>query len=194
MTKIDTFEEFTVAGTKSDKIMIFDIDETLLSVNAKIDVIKNGEVIRRLTNTEFNTYKPNDGETFDFSELRKIEYLRSAKHLECFKLMKQEYDKGTHICICTARSGQLVLKQFFLEEGINIKSALIYALSDHPWNCNSVGEMKQQCLQDLYSKGYRNFMIFDDNEDVIRHANEFGKKHNDIVITTYHIINGKINK
>ena len=46
----------------------FDIDDTLVHTTAMIGVKKGGVVTRRLTNQEFNTYKLQPGEEFDFSE------------------------------------------------------------------------------------------------------------------------------
>lgn len=49
-------------------INFFDIDDTLVHTTAMIGVKKDGVVTRRLTNQEFNTYKLQPGEEFDFSE------------------------------------------------------------------------------------------------------------------------------
>lgn len=49
-------------------ITFVDIDETLFNTNAKIHVIKDGKILKKLHNTEFNTYVLQDGESFDFIE------------------------------------------------------------------------------------------------------------------------------
>ncbi len=43
-------------------LTIFDIDDTLFHTTAKINVVKDGEVVRSLTNQEFNNYELQDGE------------------------------------------------------------------------------------------------------------------------------------
>ena len=43
-------------------LVIFDIDDTLLHTTAKIKVVKDGQVIRDLTNQEFNNYQLQPGE------------------------------------------------------------------------------------------------------------------------------------
>ena len=63
-TKIE--EPFTVAGTVSNKILIFDIDDTLIYSNATINVMKDGKVVKVLTSAEYNDYLKKDGEYFDF--------------------------------------------------------------------------------------------------------------------------------
>jgi hypothetical protein len=56
-------------------LTIFDIDDTLLHTTARIRVVKNGAVVRELTNQEFNTYTLAPGEEFDFGEFRSAESL-----------------------------------------------------------------------------------------------------------------------
>lgn len=49
-------------------LSVFDIDDTLFHTTALIAVIKDGKVVKELTNREFNTYQLKDGEEFDFSQ------------------------------------------------------------------------------------------------------------------------------
>ena len=51
-------------------LTIFDIDDTLVHTTAKITVRKNNGSIIKLTNQQFNTYKLQKGEEFDFTEFR----------------------------------------------------------------------------------------------------------------------------
>jgi hypothetical protein len=60
-------------NSKSEHLLIFDIDDTLFHTTAKINVIKNGKVVRSLTNQEYNTYQPEPDEQFDFGEFRNAE-------------------------------------------------------------------------------------------------------------------------
>jgi hypothetical protein len=53
-----------------DGLTIFDIDDTLFHTFAMISVMKDGKVVKRLTNREFNIYKLKDGESYDFGEFR----------------------------------------------------------------------------------------------------------------------------
>jgi hypothetical protein len=52
---------------------VFDIDDTLFHTTAKILVLKDGNVIKELSNQEFNTYKLEPGESFDFVQFRDSE-------------------------------------------------------------------------------------------------------------------------
>lgn len=54
-------------------LTIFDIDDTLFHTTAKIRVLKDGLVVRELTNQEFNNYTLQPGESFDFGEFKSAE-------------------------------------------------------------------------------------------------------------------------
>jgi len=54
-------------------LTIFDIDETMFITKAKVKVVKNGKVIKKLDNQEFNTYKKKPGEDYDFGEFKNAE-------------------------------------------------------------------------------------------------------------------------
>ena len=61
-------EKFTVAGTESNKILLFDIDNTLIKCDIYVYVKKNGKIVKKLDTQDYNTYKLKDGETYDYTE------------------------------------------------------------------------------------------------------------------------------
>ena len=65
-----TYKEYLAEEHGQGSLTIFDIDDTLFHTTAQIAVVKDGKVIRKLTNNEFNTYTLHPGEEFDFSEFR----------------------------------------------------------------------------------------------------------------------------
>lgn len=71
--KIKGFASYLKEETSGGSLTIFDIDDTLFHTTAMIAVKKDGKVIKRLTNQEFNTYDLKSGEEFDFSEFRDSE-------------------------------------------------------------------------------------------------------------------------
>ena len=59
---------FTVNNTTSTRIMLFDLDDTLIHTTAEILLFKDGKFVRKISNTEFNDYVLKPGESFDFAE------------------------------------------------------------------------------------------------------------------------------
>lgn len=54
-------------------LTIFDIDETLFRTTAQIKVSKDGQIIRSLSNQEYNDYELQPGEEYDFGDFANAE-------------------------------------------------------------------------------------------------------------------------
>ena len=184
-TKIE--EPFTVAGTVSNKILIFDIDDTLIYSNATINVMKDGKVVKVLTSVEYNDYLKKDGEYFDFSNFDSLLLLREANMTPYWETLKREYEKGTHIAILTARSRPTMIKKFFLEKGIDIKDDLIFCCgySKFPWK-GTIQYKKTKVIEYLTLLGYNTLVFFDDNLYNLEMAKQLEDLYQSIKIITVH--------
>lgn len=92
-------------------LSVWDIDETLFQTKALVHVVKNGKRIKSLTNRQFNSYKLNAGETFDFSEFKNAELFnktsvpiqraieKAAKTLKAYSTLP-----NSKVIVLTARS------------------------------------------------------------------------------------------
>lgn len=166
-------EQFTVAGTHSDKILLFDVDDTLIKSDVKVHVIKNGEVIKKLSSTEYNSYKLQPGESFDYSEFEDEDILNNRSvFLKYWDTLQREYKDGTHIGILTARSNKDMFYRFFKSNGITIKNELVFAISDPKLNLkgNTIEERKAEVIKRLAKWGYKTMVFFDDNEANLKTA------------------------
>ena len=172
-------KRFTVGGTTSDRILLFDMDETILSSVAKIYVKdKDGNLVRELTPEQFNHDKLKSGEEYDYHEFRSLEVLLKSVMLPYWETLKREYAKGTHIGIITARGGLDMIRKFFLTKGIDIKKDLIFATGDDvlELTAKDIDTKKAECIERLYKVGYRTFIFFDDNEDNLKSVKQIEKK------------------
>ena len=61
-------------------LTMFDVDETMFMTKAKVHVVKDGKVIKKLDNQQFNTYKKKPGEEFDFGEFKMLKFLIEHLH------------------------------------------------------------------------------------------------------------------
>lgn len=171
-------EQFTVAGTQSDKILLFDVDDTLIKSDVKVHVIKNGDVIKKLSSTEFNSYKLQQGESFDYSEFEDEDILNNRSvFLKYWDTLQREYKNGTHIGILTARSNKDMFYRFFKSNGITIKNELVFAISDPKLNLkgSTIEERKAEVIKRLAKWGYRTMVFFDDNEANLKTAKKLEK-------------------
>jgi len=184
-SKID--KPFSVAGTTSSKILIFDIDDTLIYSNATINVMKDGKIVKELLPAEYNEYIKQEGEYYDYSNFDSSELLYKANFTPYWETLKREYAKGTHIAILTARSKPVMVRKFFLNNGIDIKDDLIFccAYSKFPFK-GSIHEKKAKVIEYLMLLGYETFVFFDDNMNNLKSAEQLEELYPSIKVITVH--------
>lgn len=173
---------FHAGGKSSHRLLIFDIDDTLLTGEVYIHILdKNtGEEIGKVNSNQFNTYRLKPNEEFDFSEFADPDIFEKNKITHYFGTMKREYERGTHICLLTARGGKEVgemIRNYFLKRGIDIKEELVICINseDAPYT-GTTAERKSEAMQDLYDAGYDTMIFFDDNEENLEVAEETAEK------------------
>ena len=167
---------FTVNKTKSNKIILFDLDDTIIHTTAEIMIMKNDKVVGKISNSDFNNYTLKLGETFDFGEFNDPNILAREEFTKYWNTLKREYSKGTHVGILTARADCDMIKKFFNSKGIRIKEELIIAINDPDLGLKgSIQDRKAEAISILANSGYDLFIFFDDNEPNLISAKELEK-------------------
>ena len=125
MVKFKTFlEEQAGKG-----LTMFDVDETMFITKAKVKVMKNGKVVKKLDNQQFNTYKKKAGEEYDFGEFKDAKVFNRtstpiARMINKVKvILKNATRAGSKVIIVTARPNFDNKKLFldtFRNQGIDI--------------------------------------------------------------------------
>lgn len=176
---------FSVAGTFSKKLLIFDVDDTLIHTTANIWVMKKGKHIKTLSNSEYNDYVLGPGEEFDYREFEDPKILFKEAFTRYWDTLKREYQRGTHISILTARGNGDMIRKFFLSKGIDIKPALVFAVGDPRLSLTgSIQQRKAEVIAHITKLGYNTLVFFDDNEGNLKAAKDMEKKLNNIKIHT----------
>ena len=177
-------KKFTVNGTRSHRIILFDVDDTLIHTTAQVIIRKNGKFLKKISNQEYNEYKLGPGEEFDYSEFDDSNILNNEEFTKYWKTLKREYRKGTHIGILTARGDIDMIYDFFKNKGIDIKKDLIFAVGDPKMKLvGSIAERKATMISKLAWLGYKTFIFFDDNESNLKSAKNLENKYNIKVVT-----------
>lgn len=158
-------------------ITFVDIDETIFNTFASIKVMKDGSVIRLLNNQEFNDYKLQVGESFDFGEFRDAEvFLKTSKPIisiisELKNILKiiSSNSEGSRIVFLTARSDFDDKEKFlntFRKYGIDIDSSRMYVERSGNLPTGTVAEKKKQVVLKYLSEGkFRRVRLIDDNKN-----------------------------
>jgi hypothetical protein len=162
-----------------ESITIFDLDDTLVVTNARIAVkdSKTGEVFH-LTPQEFNEYEHKPHHEVNYSQFEDPQILRAGKLVEdILKILKDTYENSTAVGIVTARNKGSMIREFFLDNGIDIHPKFVIAVNDPSEGFHgSVAEKKQQAFRRLYEMGYTDFKFFDDDINNLTLAKELEKE------------------
>ena len=154
-------------------ITFIDIDMTIFNTFALIYVIKDGKIIKKITNTEFNTYELQDGESFDFKEFRDAKMFKATSRpipntINRIKRMFKNIDKrGSRVVLLTARGSfpdMATFKKTFKEQGIPIDQIEIEFAGDIQSATGSVSAAKKKIIMKYLKTGeYRRCRLVDDD-------------------------------
>ena len=151
-------------------LTIFDIDETMFITRAKVHVVKNGKVIKKLDNQEFNTYKKKPGEDYDFGEFKNAEVFNRtstpiARMINKVKvILKNATKAGSRVIIVTARpnfDNKKIFLDTFRKQGIDIDK--IYVERAGNLGSGPAADNKRVIFKKyLNQKIYKRIRLFDD--------------------------------
>ncbi len=179
--------------TGSNELVIFDIDDTLLHTTAKINVMKDGQVVRSLTNQEFNNYKLQPGEEFDFGEFRNAEKFEaeSVPIGPMLDKLRSDLASGKNVVMLTARSdfdNQKAVWRTFKRHGIDInKDVHLYRAGNLPGN-QSPAVKKAIHVSDWLKTGkYNKVVMYDDSEKNLSVFKTLNDKFPDVEFEAHHV-------
>ena len=169
-------------------ISFIDIDETTFHTYAKVNVMKDGKVVRELDNRQFNTDVLKDGETYDFSQFRNSKVFNQTsepivpivtKIQQLIKSIKRN-NKLEKVIFLTARADfddkELFLKTF-KANGIDVELPNVYIeRSGNLTHIDNVADRKRYViLKYLQTGDYTAVRMFDDDPTNLRVFTRLGK-------------------
>lgn len=167
--------KYKVKGTDQAKIIIFDLDDTLVKTDAKVRILhaKTHEVLKELTPEQFNNFVKKKHHVLDYEDFDSPDLLRRGNIIkEIFEILRTSYEKKIPVAILTARSDSELVRNFLLENGIDIHPDLVIAINDPQFGYKgTIAERKKKAIEDLVDSGYKELVFFDDNEDNLKLAN-----------------------
>jgi len=152
-------------------ITFVDIDETIFKTFAKIYVIVNGAIVKKLDNQTFNTYELQPGESYDFREFIDAKTFRKTsipipKTINRIKRMFKNINiRGSKVVFLTARSdfdNKDEFLQTFREHGIPIDN--IYVERAGNVKTGTTSQKKENIVLKYLATGlYRRVRLIDDD-------------------------------
>jgi hypothetical protein len=174
-------KEFT-PGTQD--LIIFDIDDTLMHTTAKIKVVKDGQIIRDLSNQEFNNYKLQPGEEFDFGEFRSAEKFRQESKPIVPMVSKLKailnHAGNAKVIMLTARADfddKEMFLRTFNDLGIDMSQIHVHRAGNLPGNDSPAYKKAVWVRKYLDTKQYGHVRLYDDSMSNLRVFKELKKEY-----------------
>ena len=199
MVKFKTF----LLESQGKGLTMFDVDETMFITKAKVKVVKDGKVIKKLDNQQFNTYKKKAGEEYDFGEFKDAKVFNRtstpiARMINKVKaILKNATRKGSRVIIVTARPNFDNKKLFldtFRQQGIDIDK--IYVERAGNLGGGPAADNKKVIFRKyLDKKIYKRIRLFDDAKSNLKAFLSLQKDYPEISFEAYHAkSNGSVNR
>jgi len=159
----------------SGKLVIFDIDDTLVNTDTRVNVVRDGKIIKQLNSHDFTHYKLGPGETFDFGAFKDArEFFTKAKPIPgMIKQLKHDIATGNRVIMLTARSDfndRDVFLDTFRRFGIDMDRVHVYRAGNLAIKA-ATEEKKKIILKHLLGKEHFDKLIMYD--DSVPNLNAF---------------------
>ena len=173
---------------KYGKILVFDLDDTIVVTQAKIQVKnKNTGETFSITPEEFNTFQKKPHQMLSFEEFKSIEIMKAGKLINYyFKIFKEAYSKKIAIGIVTARDDQRMIYTWLKKHlKYPIDSDLIFAVNDpiHGFK-GDIAERKKEAFRTIIGLGFNDLQFYDDDDNNLRLVKTLEDEFSDIKIST----------
>jgi len=170
------------------KIIVFDLDDTLVITDAKIKVCnkKSGECFA-LTPEEFNEYEKHADHELDFDDFKSLEIMKAGKMIDYYlKIFKEAYKQKLAVGIVTARDDREMIYTWLREHvGVKIDKDLIFAVNDpvHKYK-GAISDRKKAAFKELIDMGYTDFQFYDDDTANLKLVKSLESEYDGINIST----------
>jgi FMN phosphatase YigB (HAD superfamily) len=163
------------------KLVVFDIDDTLVHTQTKVHVIKDGEVIDSLNSHDFTHYKLKPGESFDFKDFRNArEFFEKSKPIiPMMRQLKQDIATGNKVVMVTARADfddRELFLDTFRKFGIDMSKVHVYRAGNSKEGTTE--ERKKAIIKQLLDQeDYSKAIMYDDAKPNLHTFIELKKDH-----------------
>jgi hypothetical protein len=163
---------------KSEKLRVFDFDDTLVQTNSHIYITHKDGKKSKLTPGEYAIYEPKSDDKFDFSDFEKVKQPQEIKGVT--RLLKNIVRVGgSEIVILTARAAYKPIKNYLSD--IGLKDIYVVALAD------ANPQKKADWIEDKIKDGVTDVFFIDDSHKNIQAVKALSKKYPNISLKVRHV-------
>lgn len=177
-SNMNAFAFSPINEAKSEKLRVFDFDDTLVKTKSHIYITHKDGKKSKLTPGEYAIYEPKDGDQFDFSDFESVKRPQEIKGVT--RLLKNIMRVGnSDVVILTARASYKPVKDYL--EDIGLKDIYVVALaSNNP-------EDKAKWIEDKIKKGVNDVFFIDDSHKNVSAVKGLSKKYPNISLKVRHV-------
>lgn len=162
---------------ESQKLRVFDFDDTLVKTKSSIYVTSADGKKFSLTPAQFAIYEPKSGDKFDFSDFDKLISPKGIKRYNDILRKMVSASGGRKIVVLTARASIKPVAQYLKSVGITSGVQMVGLASGDPI-------AKQRYIEKMINAGYDDVFFVDDSRKNIEAVNQLKRKYPDIKIDT----------
>jgi len=173
------------------KLVVFDIDDTLVHTQTKVHVVKDGQIIASLNSHDFTHYKLQPGESFDFEDFRNAKefFEKSRPIIPMMNQLKQDIATGNKVVMVTARADfddrELFLNTF-RKYDVDMSKVHVYRAGNSKQG--STEERKKAIIKTLLDNGnYTKAIMYDDAKPNLHTFIELKKDHPQTKFYAWHV-------
>ena len=173
------------------KLVIFDIDDTLVYTQTKVHVVKDGGVVNSLNSHDFTHYKLQPGEEFDFGDFRNAKdfFDNSKPNIPMMNQLKRDINTGNKVVMVTARA-DFDDKELFLNTfrkfGVDMSKVHVYRAGNSKQGTTE--ERKKSIIKSLLDKDdYTKAIMYDDAKPNLHTFIELKKDHPQTRFYAWHV-------
>jgi hypothetical protein len=152
--RMESFKDFLSEENKLGRLSIFDIDDTLFHTTAQIALVKDGKVIKKLSNQEFNTYSLKQGESFDFDEFRDAEKFNKES-----KPISRMMDRAKAILSHSSKNPLSKVIVVTARANFDNKEVFLNTFRKHRFNIDKVRVERAGNINDISAAADKKFVI-----------------------------------
>ena len=181
-----------VSEFRPSKLVIFDIDDTLVHTQTKVNVIKDGQVTKELNSHDFTHYKLQDGEQFDFENFRNAhDFFHNSKPIiPMMNQLKQDIATGNKVVMVTARADfddRELFLDTFRKYGVDMGKVHVYRAGNMTQKVQTE-EKKKIIIRNLLNKGnYTKAIMYDDAEPNLQSFVELKQEYPQTKFYAWHV-------
>ena len=174
------------------KLVIFDIDDTLVHTQTKVHVVKDSRVVKSLNSHDFTHYKLQPDEQFDFENFRNAhDFFHNSKPIiPMMNQLKSDIATGNKVVMVTARADfddRELFLDTFRKYGVDMSNVHVYRAGNMS-NKIQTEEKKKIIIRELLNNGhYTKAIMYDDAEPNLESFVELKKEYPKTKFYAWHV-------